>query len=198
MPNDTTPQLEQALAGLRVDPPSDLHERTVLTVGAADRAATIDSPIGPVWVAWSTRGVTALSPMFEASTFDEFRSIHRREAYEASTVSHELSDEISDALDTGDSSQVPVDMTGLGAFQQLVLAACSTIPVGEVRPYGWIAGEIHNPGSVRAVGTALAKNPIPLLVPCHRVVKADGSVGNYAFGAETKHRLLVREGALLG
>jgi O-6-methylguanine DNA methyltransferase len=110
----------------------------------------------------------------------------------------DLLEGVSDALETGDSSAVSIDMTGLGAFQKSVLEACATIPVGQVRPYGWIAAEIDNPGSVRAVGTALGHNPIPLIVPCHRVVRSDGSVGNYAFGPEMKHDLLVREGALLG
>jgi O-6-methylguanine DNA methyltransferase len=90
-----------------------------------------------------------------------------------------------------------VDLSGVGVFQKQVLAACASIPKGEVRPYGWIASEIGNPGSVRAVGTALGRNPIPLVIPCHRVVRSDGAVGNYAFGAERKHDLLVREGALL-
>ena len=198
MPNNTTPELSLGLAGLNIDAPHDLYIDTVIEAGAADRAARTDSPIGPVWIAWSTRGVTALSPLFEAKTFDDFLSIHRREAYEATNLSADLGSSLTLALDTGESADVAFDLSGLGSFQRLVLAACATIPVGQVRPYGWIATEIHNPGSVRAVGTALAKNPIPLLIPCHRVVKADGSVGNYAFGAETKHRLLVREGALLG
>jgi O-6-methylguanine DNA methyltransferase len=197
MPHNTTTELSQALAALKTNAPCDLYKDTVLEVGAADRAARTDSPIGPVWVAWSTRGVTAVSPLFEAKKFDDFLALHRREAYETAHLSSDLGDSVANGLDTGDSVDIPVDLSGLGPFQQLVLSACTTIPVGQVRPYSWIAGEIHNPGSVRAVGTALAKNPIPLLIPCHRVVKADGSVGNYAFGPETKHQLLVREGALL-
>jgi methylated-DNA-[protein]-cysteine S-methyltransferase len=198
MPNSPTPEISLALAQLKTDAPQDLYMDTVLEVGAADRAARTDSPIGPVWIAWSTRGVTALSPLFEAKTFDDFLAIHRREAYETTNMSPDLGSSVARALDSGESVDIAVDLSGLGSFQQTVLAACSKIPVGQVRPYGWIANEIHNPGSVRAVGTALAKNPVPLLVPCHRVVKADGSIGNYAFGAETKHQLLVREGALLG
>ena len=190
--------LEQMLSTLGSTPPADLERNTVVDVGAADLAARTDSPIGPVWIAWSTRGVTALSPLFSTATFDEFMEMHRRTTYEASVLPSDLLDGVETALDTGDSSTVSVDMTGLGDFQKSVLEACATIPVGQVRPYGWIATEIDNPGSVRAVGTALGHNPIPLIVPCHRVVKSDGSVGNYAFGPEMKHDLLVREGALLG
>lgn len=190
--------LERMLSTLSSTPPADLERNTVVNVGAADLVARTDSPIGPVWIAWSTRGVTALSPLFSTSTFDDFMELHRRATYEASALPSDLLEGVSDALDTGDSSGVSVDMTGLGEFQKSVLEACATIPVGQVRPYGWIAAEIDNPGSVRAVGTALGHNPIPLIVPCHRVVRADGSVGNYAFGPELKHDLLVREGALLG
>jgi O-6-methylguanine DNA methyltransferase len=190
--------LERMLSALDSSPPADLERDTVVNVGAADLAARTDSPIGPVWISWSTRGVTALSPLFSTSTFDEFMELHRRAAYEASTLPSDLFEGISDALDTGDSSAVSIDMTGLGEFQKSVLEACATIPVGQVRPYGWIASEIDNPRSVRAVGTALGHNPIPLIVPCHRVVRSDGSVGNYAFGPDLKHDLLVREGALLG
>jgi methylated-DNA-[protein]-cysteine S-methyltransferase len=189
--------LERMLSALGSTPPPALERDTVVGVGAADLAARTDSPIGPVWIAWSTRGVTALSPIFETSTFDDFMELHRRAAYESSRMPSELSDGVAVALDTGDSTEVSVDMTGLGEFQRSVLGACATIPAGQVRPYGWIAQEIGNPGSVRAVGTALGRNPIPLIVPCHRVVRSDGSVGNYAFGPEMKHDLLVREGALL-
>lgn len=190
--------LERMLGTLDTAPPSDLERDTVVGVGAADLATTTDSPIGPVWISWSTRGVTAVSPLFSTSTFDEFVESHRRATYETSVLPSDLEDGVLIALDTGESSSVAVDLTGLGDFQQSVLRACATIPVGQVRPYGWIATEIDNPGSVRAVGTALGHNPIPLIVPCHRVVRSDGSVGNYAFGPEIKHDLLVREGALLG
>ncbi len=70
------------------------------------------------------------------------------------------------------------------------------IPTGEVRPYSWIAKEIGHPGAVRAAGTALAKNPVPLLIPCHRVVRSDGQIGKYSLGgARNKRTLLELEGA---
>jgi O-6-methylguanine DNA methyltransferase len=68
------------------------------------------------------------------------------------------------------------------------------IPAGQVRPYGWIASEIGRPKAVRAVGTALGRNPVPLLIPCHRVVRTDGRVGDYAFGPPAKRALLAAEG----
>ena len=78
-----------------------------------------------------------------------------------------------------------------------LLEACRRIESGSVRSYGWIADELENPGAVRAVGTALGHNPIPLLIPCHRVVRSDGSIGSYAFGSDMKHDLLLSEGAIL-
>ena len=188
---------EDLLRSLDLAPPEQLHRDTVLTVGAADSVTTTDSPIGLVWISWNTRGVTALSPHFATPTMDDFFELHRRTAYAARSIPTELSDIVTDAMESLDARDVPIDMSGLTPFQQSVLTACATIPVGQVRPYGWIAGEINNPGSVRAVGTALGHNPIPILVPCHRVVRSDGTVGQYAFGADIKHDLLVREGALL-
>ena len=64
-----------------------------------------------------------------------------------------------------------------------------------MRSYAWVAKEIGHPAAVRAVGTALGRNPVPLVVPCHRVVRTDGSVGNYGFGSPAKRALLTAEGA---
>ena len=189
--------LERLLSTIDVDPPGNLAERTSFDAGAMDHVTMVDSPIGIVWVAWSVNGLTAVSPVFESRDIADFVSHHRRPVVEDDHLPRDLSDAVERGLDDGDTIGLPVDLRGLKPFQQSVLLACATIPAGTVRPYGWIADEIDNPGSVRAVGTALGRNPIPLLVPCHRVVKSDGSVGNYAYGPEMKRQLLTREGALL-
>ena len=88
---------------------------------------------------------------------------------------------------------VPVDLTAAPPFQREVLAAARSIPYGEVRAYAWIAERINHPRAVRAVGTALGRNPVPLIVPCHRVLRSDGGVGGYLFGTEIKDRLLALE-----
>lgn len=88
---------------------------------------------------------------------------------------------------------VPVDLSGAPPFQREVLAAARSIPYGEVRAYAWIAERIRHPRAVRAVGTALGRNPVPLIVPCHRVLRSDGGVGGYLFGTEYKDRLLALE-----
>ncbi|MDK1010327.1 MAG: MGMT family protein [Actinomycetota bacterium] len=191
-------QIEQTLAGLAVSPAADLERRTVTDADAGDLVARADSPFGPLWIAWSRSGITGLSPTFAAETFDEFVDRHRRVAYEADALPRVLKSAIDEALESGDSAGLTFDLRGISAFRQSVLNACATIPTGTVRSYGWIADDLRKPGATRAVGTALAKNPIPLLIPCHRVVRADGSIGNYAFGREMKLELLRREGALTG
>ncbi|MEI7482215.1 MAG: MGMT family protein [Elusimicrobiota bacterium] len=77
-------------------------------------------------------------------------------------------------------------------FQRAVWMACMTIPRGQTRSYKWIAGQIGRPKAVRAVGSALGKNPFAPLVPCHRVIKSDGTLGRYSGpgGIKAKRRLL--------
>ena len=84
---------------------------------------------------------------------------------------------------------VPIDLSGTPDFQRRVLEAAKRIPFGEARPYAWIAERIGHPHAVRAVGTALGRNPVPLIVPCHRVWRSDGGLGGYLFGGELKRRL---------
>jgi O-6-methylguanine DNA methyltransferase len=81
---------------------------------------------------------------------------------------------------------VPVDLSETPDFQRRVLEAARDIPFGEARPYAWVAARIGHPHAVRAVGTALGRNPVPLIVPCHRVWRRDGGLGGYLFGAECK------------
>jgi O-6-methylguanine DNA methyltransferase len=85
------------------------------------------------------------------------------------------------------------DLRGLSEFQRDVLLAAQTIPRGQVRPYAWIAHQIGRPKAVRAVGTALGRNPVPVLIPCHRITRSDGTVGDYVFGPAAKSALLEAE-----
>jgi O-6-methylguanine DNA methyltransferase len=85
--------------------------------------------------------------------------------------------------------RVPVDLAAVPDFQRRVLGAARLIPFGEARPYAWIAARIGHPRAVRAVGTALGRNPVPLILPCHRVWRSDGGLGGYIFGAAVKDRL---------
>lgn len=90
---------------------------------------------------------------------------------------------------------VPVDLSGIGEFQGQVLTRALAIPYGEVASYADIARRIGHPRASRAVGNALGANPVPVLVPCHRVIRGDGTWGHYAFGPTLKTRLLALERA---
>ncbi len=82
----------------------------------------------------------------------------------------------------------------LTPFQWKVLSVTATIPLGETRSYQWVAQRIGSPKAVRAVGQALRRNPYPVIIPCHRVIHADGSLGGYAGGpGERKAMLLKKE-----
>jgi O-6-methylguanine DNA methyltransferase len=89
------------------------------------------------------------------------------------------------------------DLRSVTEFERAVLLKALEIPRGEVRTYGWIAAQIGRPYAVRAVGSALRKNPVPVLIPCHRVVRSDGHIGNYALGGgDAKRSILAAEGLL--
>lgn len=87
-----------------------------------------------------------------------------------------------------------IDLSALTDFQRVVLEAARAVPYGEVKSYGWLARQVGSPHAARAVGQALARNPLPILVPCHRVVGGDGSLTGFSGGLEMKRRLLSIEG----
>ncbi|MHB8151622.1 MAG: methylated-DNA--[protein]-cysteine S-methyltransferase [Vulcanimicrobiaceae bacterium] len=87
-----------------------------------------------------------------------------------------------------------VDLSDLTPFEQAALRATATIPPGEVRSYGWVATTIGRPKAARAVGRVMARNPLPLLFPCHRVVDSTGDLHDYGYGLDLKARLLQMEG----
>jgi len=88
---------------------------------------------------------------------------------------------------------VPVDLSSVPPFERAALEMASRIPYGEVRSYKWIAEQLGKPDAARAVGGAMAGNRVPLIVPCHRVVKTDGGLGGYSFGLVQKEALLSLE-----
>jgi len=81
----------------------------------------------------------------------------------------------------------------LTLFEKKVYTVVKKIPLGEARAYAWVAKMAGRPAAARAVGNALNKNPFPVIVPCHRVVHSDGSIGEYAFGRDLKRKLLELE-----
>jgi methylated-DNA-[protein]-cysteine S-methyltransferase len=90
-------------------------------------------------------------------------------------------------------AEIPLDRSSLSAFQERVYKMVSSIPPGQVRSYGWVARQIGNPLAARAVGQALSSNPIPIVIPCHRVVASDGSLGGFSAGTRWKIKLLELE-----
>ena len=84
-------------------------------------------------------------------------------------------------------------LSSRSSFCRKVLKVTATIPYGQTRSYQWVARTMGNPLAYRAVGQALAKNPLPGIIPCHRVIKTDGNVGGYSLGSKKKERLLIEE-----
>jgi methylated-DNA-[protein]-cysteine S-methyltransferase len=92
---------------------------------------------------------------------------------------------------------IPLDLDGYSAFHRSVWMATRAIPYGETRSYGWVAWQVGSPRSARAVGQALARNPVTVIIPCHRVIRSDGTPGGFAgsaYSIETKIAMLSLEG----
>ena len=86
-----------------------------------------------------------------------------------------------------------LDLSGATPFQREVWQATRLIPYGATRSYAWVANQIRRPRAVRAVGQALGRNPLPVIVPCHRVIASDGKLGGFTGGLDMKRRLLYLE-----
>ena len=164
--------------------------------GPVDEIAQVAGPVGGLWIAHNDRGICG-SAFANLITFARFREeLHDRTGRPAAR-GDDLPDDLYDAIElafaTGRRDELAFDFTDATPFQQSVWEACLGVPPGETRTYAEIAKVVHRPNAVRAVGTALGSNPIPVLVPCHRVLRTDGSLGGYAFGELVKQKLLDRE-----
>ena len=93
-------------------------------------------------------------------------------------------------------TDVALDLEGVTPFQRAALGEARRIPRGAVRSYGQVAAATGRPGAARAVGAVMASNPVCIVIPCHRVVAADGGLGGFGGGLEMKRRMLEMEGAL--
>lgn len=185
--------MESSLELLMGRLPTGLSENVALGTGLADGYDFYDSAIGQVIVTFNPKGVSSvdIADGFEDRYSERFgRPLIRAEA-PSGWRRH-----IPEALDRGTPGRLPVDLRSVTEFQKEVLLKTATIPRGEVRPYGWVAYEIERPKAARAVGSAVARNPIPLIIPCHRVVRTDGHIGDYSLGGpHNKIDLLEHEGA---
>lgn len=179
---------------------SDAKERLGMTPSAwrnGGRGETIrwthfDSPLGRMLIAATSKGICRL-------TFDDSVASLQRLFPEATIVEDagSLRDLIEGALDAIDrplaARDLPIDVAGT-AFQEAVWRELRKIPPGETRSYAQIAAAIGQPKAVRAVGTANGDNHVAVLIPCHRVIRSDGSLGGYAGGLDRKRKLLAAEG----
>jgi len=195
-PNGQEQRSAPALPGLAARAPETLLPATLVAVGLADRYADLPSPLGPIAVAWNGRGISWVDRAGDPAAFEErFGKRVGRPIGRADAVPAELARAIEGRIAGDRRVRIPLDLRGRTEFEIAVWMKALEIPRGEVRPYGWIAAEIGRPKAVRAVGSALAHNPVPLVVPCHRVVRSDGSLGQYSLGGPgAKRTILAAEG----
>lgn len=181
--------------------PTTLDDRfrdAASAAGLLDAAYDLtDSPVGELLVAATNRGVCWI----EFSPHETLERLARqvgsrllRAPRRLTPVKRELDEYFSGSRTTFD---VDIDVESLPSFQHHVLRELARVPYGEVTTYGALAGRIGKPRAARAVGGALNKNPVPIILPCHRVVGASGSLVGYAGGLDRKQALLALEGAAL-
>ncbi len=154
----------------------------------------VDGPVGPLYVAFTDRGISYVCPTaWMDGDRDRFGDYYRQRFGRPLRPAAKGPAGLAGALRSGRGTGLTYDLRSVGEFDRKVLAKTLEIPPGEVRPYAWIAREIGHPAAVRAAGSALGRNPVPILIPCHRVVRSDGATGNYGFGPALKVDLLLAE-----
>ena len=159
--------------------------------GETIRWTTFDSPLGQMLIAATSKGICRL-------TFDDSEDSLRRLFPNAAVIKDEggLKQLVEGALAAIErplaAPDLPIDVAGT-AFQEAVWRELRKIPAGETRSYAEIAAAIGQPKAVRAVGTANGDNHVAVLIPCHRVIRSDGSLGGYAGGLGRKSKLLEME-----
>ena len=158
------------------------------------RWVEVDGPVGSLYVAFTDRGINHVCPTaWVDGDRDRFLDSYRTRFGRPLRPANRAPSGLAGALRAGRGTGLQYDLRGVGDFDRAVLAKTLEIPPGEVRPYAWIAREIGHPAAVRAAGSALGRNPVPILIPCHRVVRSDGATGNYGFGPQLKVDLLQAE-----
>lgn len=198
---DLVPELDLVPAGDAEALAALLAERAT-AAGLVDvRLRTIDTRVGALLLAATTRGLVSVT--FDGDDPDEtvarladrlgsrvLRDVRGLDA--AARGIEAIADGRARAFDG------PVHLALATGFRGDVVRALRDIPYGQTRSYGDVARAVGSPRAVRAVGTACRLNPLPLVIPCHRVVRSDGSLGQYAGGAAAKRVLLDAEGAVAG
>ncbi len=195
---------DDLFAGLDLDPAdlARLQDRLADRATSADLVDVawreVDSPFGSLLVAATRRGVVKIA--FEREGHDavlvdlatRVGSRVLRAPARLDDVTRQLDDYLAGRRHT---VEVPIDLRLASGFRREVVAALSTIAWGHTSSYGELARAVGHPRAARAVGTACAQNPLPLVLPCHRVVRSDGTPGQYAGGVAVKRWLLAHEAA---
>ena len=181
--------------------PADL-DRRFRDAAAAEELLDVayeltDSPLGTLLVAATERGLCRIS--FDPEPEREVEALARafgprvlRSPRPVEGARRELDEYFAGGRRAFD---LPLDLSPLPAFRRLVLDELAHVPFGRVETYGGLAARLGRPRAARAVGGALNRNPVPIVVPCHRVVGSTGSLVGYGGGLERKERLLALEGA---
>lgn len=179
-----------------------LHDRLVTAAdedGILDIGyTTIDSPVGPLLLAATSKGLVRVA--YQSEDHDRVLSTLAsrisprilRDPKRLDAAAREIGEYFAGRRTVFD---LPLDLSLSHGFRQVVQQQLPQIGYGKTRSYGQVAAMVGNPKAVRAVGTACATNPVPIVVPCHRVVRADGTLGGYAGGPEAKSTLLTLERA---
>jgi methylated-DNA-[protein]-cysteine S-methyltransferase len=156
----------------------------------------VDSPLGPLWIAVGPKGVLAIHYGAEPSQGELARIVRTYgpgvlpDPRRADAVARELDQYFAGKRKSFD---VAVDLSPLTAFQRRILGATARVAFGDVSTYAKVAAKAGSERATRAAGQALGSNPIPIVVPCHRILAADGSLGGYSGGLEAKRVLLQLE-----
>lgn len=196
---DSYERLDDMLDRLNQIPTDDVLTPPPFVLPSSRRAGygRIDSPLGPLFIAASEAGVCEIC--FGAHESESVFQHHLQERgfrpvadwNAVAGVARQLREYFGGQRDR---FEVPLDFSGVSPFTRTVLTATSQVPYGSLSTYRDIAQQVGRPSATRAVGNALGRNPIPVIVPCHRVVRSDHSLGGYTGGLEIKEQLLSLEG----
>jgi O-6-methylguanine DNA methyltransferase len=155
----------------------------------------VKTEIGKLRVGFNSKGITMICLARDAeAAFEKIYQKHFGIRPQKGKIPESYSRAVIEAAAGRIFDPVPLDLSRLTAFQKRILRILQQVPRGKVQTYAWLARKAGRPRAARAVGNTMARNPIPILIPCHRVVPAAGGVGNYGLGAAVKRTLLEREG----
>jgi len=204
----TTPPTTDLEAALRTAPP-DPAEVARAVWAAVERAdaeglvdvawATVDSPLGPLLLAGTDAGLVKVGFGVEDAALEELAAHVSPRVLEAPQRLDEARRELDEYFaGRRQAFELPLDWRLSRGFRRTVLERLyAEVPFGRTVSYLELASKSGNPKASRAVGTAMATNPLPIVVPCHRVLRTGGALGGYGGGLDAKRHLLALEGALL-